>query len=45
MGSLALWFRVTQSKPPVIEALEEQDNVSKGVVDGKDDLIIVSESL
>ena len=44
VGGLALRFRVTESEASVIEALEEQDNISKGVVDGEDDLMVVSEN-
>lgn len=45
MGSLAFWFRVTESEAAVVEALEEQDNISKSIVDGKDDLMVVSKAL
>lgn len=45
MGSLAFWFRVTESEASVIEALEQQDNISESVVDGKNDLVVVSKIL
>jgi hypothetical protein len=45
VGSLAFWFRVTESEAAVIEALQQQDNVSKRVVDGKNNLVVVSKIL
>jgi hypothetical protein len=45
VGGLAFWLWVTESEASVIEALEEQDNISKSVVDGKDDLMVVSKVL
>jgi hypothetical protein len=45
VGSFALRFRVTEGEPSVVEALKEQDNISESVVDGKDNLVIVSKTL
>lgn len=42
MVCLAFGFRVTKGESPVVEALEKQDDICKGIVDGKDDLVIVS---
>lgn len=43
MSSLAFRFWVTESEASVVEALKQQDNISKSVVDGEDDLMVVSE--
>jgi len=45
VSSLALRFRVAKSEASVVEALKEQDDVGKSVVDSKDDLEMISKTL
>lgn len=40
--NLAFRLRVAEGKSSVVEALQEQDNIGKSVVNGEDDLIDVS---